>query len=53
MDLSDDEIELIHNWLEDWAQSTEYWSGEDQEEKSALLDKVWNEARRRKLWWAR
>ena len=53
MELSDDEINLIHSWLEDWAQSSEYWTDEDQEEKSALLGRVHDEAKRRGLWWAR
>jgi len=53
VELSDDEIGLIYGWLEDWIQSSEYWTGEDQEEKSALFGKVRDEAKRRKLWWAR
>lgn len=53
MELSDEEIRLIHGWLEDWVQSTEYWSDGDREEKSALFERVRDEAKRRKLWWAR
>jgi hypothetical protein len=53
MELNDDEITLIHSWLEDWIQSSEYWTDEDQEEKSTLFGKVVGEAKRRGFWWAR
>lgn len=53
MELTNKEISLLYSWLEDWAQSSEYWSDGDQEEKSALFEKVHNEAKRRKLWWTR
>lgn len=53
MELSDDEISIIYRYFEDWVQSSEYWTDEEREEKSALFGKVHDEAKRRKLWWAR
>lgn len=52
IEFTDNELGILNGIWSDWVQSSDYWTDEDQEEKSELFGKVQDEAKRRKLWWA-
>lgn len=57
MELTDDELNMLDDMLDDLSDKMRHYprdySDEDLDTHNSLRRKVYNEAKRRKLWWAR